>query len=148
MEKNTTSTGTQVLVVRKGRKSVVCDLVMFNTSVGMISEFFFLPSKLAPLNVVQCRWFKFSSLRCACFRENTSESERDTVSSKLRQLILVLNNITLSKPIICHVCGANCVDVLVLKLFLSSTFFSSSSLKCFFNSLFGNFFLPQNAAQM
>ena len=73
-------------------------------------------------------------------RENTSESERVTVSSKLRQLILVLNNITLFKPIICHVCGANCVDVIVLILFLSSTFFSSSSLKCFFNSLFGNFF--------
>ena len=67
-------------------------------------------------------------------RENTSESERVTVSSKLRQLILFLNNITLFKPIICHVCGANCVDVLVLILFLSSTFFSSSSLGVFFTS--------------
>ena len=38
-------------------------------------------------------------------RENTSESERVTVSSKLRQLILVLNNIALFEPIICHVCG-------------------------------------------
>ena len=77
LEKNTTSTGTQVLVVRKGRKSVVCDLVMFNTSVGMISEFFFLPSKLAPLNVVQCRWFKFSSLRCACFSEKILQNLRE-----------------------------------------------------------------------
>ena len=81
-------------------------------------------------------------------RENTSESERVTVSSKLRQLILVLNNITLFKPIICHVCGANCVDALVLILFLSSTFFSSSSLKCFFNSLFGSFFTSKCRANV
>ena len=58
-------------------------------------------------------------------RENTSESERVTDSSKLRQLILVLNNITLFKPIICHVCGANCVDVLAYynTIFVFNIFF-------------------------
>ena len=43
------------------------------------------------------------------------------------------------QPIICHVCGANCVDMLVLRLLLSSTLFSSSSLKSFLTPFLGGF---------
>ena len=129
------------------RNSAVCDLVVFNASVGMISNFFFIPSKLAPLIVVQCRWFKFFSPRCACFSVKMLQNLTVIVSSKLRQLILVLNNIALFKPIICHVCGANCVDMLVLRLLLSSTLFSSSSLKSFLTPFLGGF-LAQNTTQI
>ena len=130
------------------RNSAVCDLVVFNASVGMISKFFFIPSKLAPLIVVQCRWFKFFSPRCACFSVKMLQNLTVIVSSKLRQLILVLNNIAFFKPIICHVCRANCVDMLVFKTtFVFNTFFEFLN-EVFFNSLSGRFFSSKYNANL